>query len=410
MIRYAVVDVETTGLSLARRHRIVEIAVVLADDAGSVVSEWSTIINPERDVGATHIHGLSGADVYRAPTFEQIAGELRRLLAHRVVVAHNLAFDAAFVAAEFERVGFTVPLTKTSGLCTMRMAPYYLHTGPRSLESCCNSIGWKIASAHAALDDTRAAAALLAHYIETDIDFMAAWGDVIADAQNQQWPIVPPSNTPPVLRQQGPSPTADHFLGRLALRTPQTELHPNANNYFALLDRVLLDRMISRHEEDELVAAAKMIGIGREDATRLHQLYLSALGQLALEDGIVTPDERSDLDTVAVALGLNKSDVDTALSKENEYPITSTGVSMFALEAGDTVVFTGEALGIERADLKYQAKSLGLRVTSAVSGRTSLLITADPDSISGKARKAREVGTPIVDYPTYFNMLDSIQR
>jgi DNA polymerase III subunit epsilon len=71
-------------------------------------------------------------------------------------------------------------------------------------------------------------------------------------------------------------------------------------------------------------------------------------------------------------------------------------------------VFAGEAPGVDRADLEYQARALGLRVTGAVSGKTSLVVAADPDSISGKARKARDLGVPIVDYPTYMSMLDSV--
>ena len=91
MSRYAVLDLETTGLSPANHHRIVEVAVVLVDDAGQTVYEWATLVNPERDVTASEIHGLTGADVYRAPTFSQIAGQLTKLLSGRVAVAHNLA-------------------------------------------------------------------------------------------------------------------------------------------------------------------------------------------------------------------------------------------------------------------------------------------------------------------------------
>ena len=54
-------------------------------------------------------------------------------------------------------------------------------------------------------------------------------------------------------------------------------------------------------------------------------------------------------------------------------------------------MFTGEAPGIDQADLEMQARSLGLRVTGAVSGKTSLVVAADPDSISGKAQKARKL-------------------
>src|SRR5690554_5320694 len=101
MSGYAVIDIETTGFSPAHNHRILEVAVILVDSAGNRVYQWDTLINPVRDVGATEIHGLSGGDVYSAPTFDQIAPELGSLLRGRVPVAHNLNFDAPFLAAEF---------------------------------------------------------------------------------------------------------------------------------------------------------------------------------------------------------------------------------------------------------------------------------------------------------------------
>jgi DNA polymerase-3 subunit epsilon len=67
MSRYAVIDIETTGFSPAHHHRILEIGVVLVDDEGNLVYEWETLVNPQRDVAATEIHGLSAADVCRAP-------------------------------------------------------------------------------------------------------------------------------------------------------------------------------------------------------------------------------------------------------------------------------------------------------------------------------------------------------
>ena len=110
MGQYAVIDVETTGLSPAQNHRILEVAVVLADDNGNLVDEWETLVNPLREVGAAEIHGLTAADVYAAPTFDEILPELVSLLSGRMLVAHNLAFDARFLAAEFARAGHAVEL------------------------------------------------------------------------------------------------------------------------------------------------------------------------------------------------------------------------------------------------------------------------------------------------------------
>ena len=111
---------------------------------------------------------------------------------------------------------------------------------------------------------------------------------------------------------------------------------------------------------------------------------------------------------VAVLLGLDAHAIDAALDAEKAEESVACTVGGFCLKASDAVVFTGEAPGIERGDLEVQAHTLGLRVTGSVSRKTQLLVAADPDSLSGKARKARDLGVPIVDYPTYFQMLDSL--
>jgi len=407
MSTYAVVDLETTGFSPAHNHRVVEIGVVLADENGRVTEEWETLVNPQRDVGATEIHGLTAGDLYAAPTFDDVAGELVSVLRGRVPVAHNLSFDALFLAAEFERLGIPVPVGPTVGLCTMRLASMYLPGGARDLSSCCECVGHRLDEAHAALADARAAAALLAHYIARDADFAASWADAIVTAEGSVWPTLPASGSPRMARQQAAAAQRGHFLGRLAARAPRSEAHPEANSYLDLIDRALLDRHISRHEEDELVSFAELLGLSRDDALSLHRSYLDALGHLALEDGVVTAEERRDLELVAGLLGLPDEAVEAALVCDTSDAAPSCELGPFTLAQGDKVVFTGQAPGIDRADLELQARRLGLRVTGSVSRFTRLVVAADPDSLSGKARKARDAGVPIVDYPTYFRMLDS---
>jgi len=48
------------------------------------------------------------------------------------------------------------------------------------------------------------------------------------------------------------------------------------------------------------------------------------------------------------------------------------------------------------SDLEAALTSAGYRVAAAVSKKVSLVVAADPDSLSGKARKAREYGVPVV--------------
>jgi DNA polymerase-3 subunit epsilon len=71
MSGFVVLDVETTGLSPIA-DRVVEVAVVRTDSWGRNVGEWSSRLNPGRRVTATHIHGLTQADVADAPAFADV--------------------------------------------------------------------------------------------------------------------------------------------------------------------------------------------------------------------------------------------------------------------------------------------------------------------------------------------------
>ncbi|MFD4676560.1 hypothetical protein ACFWNN_43040 [Lentzea sp. NPDC058450] len=108
---YAVVDVATTGP--APGDRVIEVAVVHLDRAGRRTDEWCTLVDPRRDFGPRH--GLSPADVRRAPQFAGIAGELAARLSGRVLAAQDLAFCQGFLTAEYARLGHDVTVP---GLCT----------------------------------------------------------------------------------------------------------------------------------------------------------------------------------------------------------------------------------------------------------------------------------------------------
>ena len=66
------VDVETTGFG--RQDRIVEIAIVCLDADGLVVDEFSTLINPQRDVGAVEVHGMNDEPVVGGQLLEAETG------------------------------------------------------------------------------------------------------------------------------------------------------------------------------------------------------------------------------------------------------------------------------------------------------------------------------------------------
>ncbi|QIK82242.1 3'-5' exonuclease [Sanguibacter sp. HDW7] len=176
---YAVIDTETTGFSPAKGDRMLEIAVVRLDDAGDVLDTWETLLDPGRGVGATHVHGITAADVVGAPDFGEVAAHVTGLLAGHVVVGHNIDFDLRFLTAELAAVN--EPFTLGGKLCTQRLAPDYLPGPKRTLAVCCEQAGIVNDHAHSALGDTLATAELFAFYLRHHRG-TPPWASVVAQA------------------------------------------------------------------------------------------------------------------------------------------------------------------------------------------------------------------------------------
>ncbi|AHH95912.1 exonuclease, RNase T and DNA polymerase III [Kutzneria albida DSM 43870] len=398
---FAVIDVETTGLSADRHDRVVEVAVVRLDAGGQPEGEWCTLVNPQRDMGPQHIHRISAAQARLAPTFADIAGDLAAQLAGRVLVAHNLPFDARFVQAEYARLGSVAELAVAPGLCTMRLATELLDSPSRKLAACCAVAGVPLTNAHSALYDARAAAGLLRYFLR---DNGSTWQHLVDQALVWPWPVLPEPCGRRLLR--GHTPRAPiHFLARLVDRLPRVTEPPNADAYLAVLDNALLDRHVSDTEQDALVDTATALGLDREQVLGLHWNYLLGLARAAWADEVVTAAERADLVLVARLLGLAEQDVELALEQTLGQ---GDAHERFRLLPGDQVVFTGQTSVRPREQWEQVARERGLRVHGGVTKRTRLVIAADPDSASGKAAKARTYGIPIVTEQAFERLLTDL--
>ena len=158
--KFAVLDTETTGFR-AKSDRVIEIAVVLVGPSGAVEGTWDTLINPHRDTGPTHIHGITNADVSDAPHFEDIAGDLIGLLRGRVLVCHNASFDAGFLVEELARAGAGLSLTGRDCLCTMKLSRALVTARHHTLKDCRERAGIEQTFEHHALADAISTARLL---------------------------------------------------------------------------------------------------------------------------------------------------------------------------------------------------------------------------------------------------------
>ena len=161
---YAVVDIETTGFSYKHGHRIVEIGVVELSPEGAVQDSWETLINPQRHIAATEIHGISASDVLGAPTFAQVADKLANSLEDRIFVAHNAGFDRTFIQSELLACR-ACSEEALPAIDTAVLARRYLGLPKVKLGDCCAHLGIHNELAHSALADAMATAQLFQHFL-----------------------------------------------------------------------------------------------------------------------------------------------------------------------------------------------------------------------------------------------------
>jgi DNA polymerase-3 subunit epsilon len=297
---FAVIDFETTGLS-AKRDRIVEVAVAHVDAEGRVEDEFATLINPEgRDVGPTFIHGITNAHVKNAPTFAEVVPELLRRLSGTVVVAHNATFEEAFLSAELQRIGITVP--RIPALCTLWLSRQTFSTPNHKLGTVARAAGVPLVDKHAALGDVRAVAALLPRMtskLRSPVRYSTApitWS-----------PESPLGRLSLVTRAVALRKGTDGWMQSLVARLPSSALAPSdaaAEAYLDALAEALADGRITGEEAKLLAHLAGSAGMGGEQVNSLNKRFLAGIRNAALEDDVLTVAEIRQLKTAAKALSL----------------------------------------------------------------------------------------------------------
>ena len=115
---WAVIDVETSGFRPGQA-RIISVAVLGLDAEGKVEQSVVSLLNPGVDPGPTHVHGLTAAMLEDQPQFGDIVGDVVKVLRGRTLVAHNVAFDYSFLAAEAELAGASLPVDTV--MCTVEL-------------------------------------------------------------------------------------------------------------------------------------------------------------------------------------------------------------------------------------------------------------------------------------------------
>ena len=153
-----VFDFETTGLD-PENDRIVEIGAVRVEK-GEITQSYQTLVNPGIPISAkaSKKNHITDDMVSGSPSIKEVLPSFMQFVGDDVLVAHNAAFDAAFLRAACSRCRLKAP---DKFFDTMRLNVYWPNLPNRKLESFLNAAGIKNEAAHRALGDAEATAKLV---------------------------------------------------------------------------------------------------------------------------------------------------------------------------------------------------------------------------------------------------------
>lgn len=150
---FAAFDMETTGLSPRLGDRVIEVGVARGRYS-SRPEVWTTLVDPERPVAATHVHGITDAMVRGQPPFAHVLPAFTACCTGAVPIAHNATFDLSFLRMECTRVLQPPPLH--TALDTLCLARRTFGLPSNALDALCTHFAVPRARAHRAADDALA--------------------------------------------------------------------------------------------------------------------------------------------------------------------------------------------------------------------------------------------------------------
>lgn len=132
---YLFFDTETTGLpkkfnapisDLDNWPRMVQIAWLLSDDSGEIISQEEYIVRPDGFIIPSESSAIHGIDNIKAQTEGKNLKDILEVFNHALdftsprLVAHNIMFDKNIVAAEFLRANILSNFLDLNFICTMK--------------------------------------------------------------------------------------------------------------------------------------------------------------------------------------------------------------------------------------------------------------------------------------------------
>lgn len=371
--RIASVAVHSTGFD--RFDRIVEIAIVIFDEA-EVVDEIDSLINPLRDTTRGDVHGVSATMVSTAPSFEEAWPLLASRLNGCVMLAFGLDQVQSLIELELAKIGNDSSFGL--GVCMRELMK-------SSFLAACKTQGISLETPIPARVEAMATAQMF-----RDSGFEIARLSSAPMQCDSSQSSIPRLQRRSTLSMDGTEQRTRDADGR--------DGGVQVTSYLEGLALVLDDLELSDEEWQKLDNWAGEFYLDADEQASAHAAYVLSLVNAAGRDGVITPTERELISQIARSLR----------TPQPVLPPLETG-SGFGLQPGMYVCFTGAAIDADGSELSREhleaiADERGLLpVRSVTIKRCDAVIAADSSTMSGKAKKARDLGRPVISVADFLS-------
>ena len=133
-----ILDTETTGLSTAENHKIVEIGCIELNNQIPTNKVFHKFINPKRSVSeeARKIHGYSDEFLSAQKIFSEIAEDFLNFIKNKKIIIHNAPFDLSFLNYELRLINLKA-IDKKNIIDTLEIARSKYPGSQNSLDALC---------------------------------------------------------------------------------------------------------------------------------------------------------------------------------------------------------------------------------------------------------------------------------
>ncbi len=133
-----VLDTETTGLSVAKGHRIVEIGCIELKNQIPTNRTFHCYLNPQRKVSedAIKVHGYTDEFLADKKKFSDVVDDFLQFIQNKKLVIHNAEFDISHINNELKLIGKPT-ISKDNVIDTLDIAREKFPGSSISLDALC---------------------------------------------------------------------------------------------------------------------------------------------------------------------------------------------------------------------------------------------------------------------------------